>query len=524
MSHETLNDKEEKQLFLAAKTATDLVAGGMTPDDAVEKVARAEGFGPGKIRTVAHAYNTGRQTSQWREGSTILDKLATFDMVDPEEVIRRIYDGPTTSDKEASDRLHDDYDFPPSWITEDQRLKVASAPLPRIDVTPYQADPMTGLNRAYHSVQRNKQAAEEISRKASDAEDRVRGSVANLVAYFKQASYNRLPFEVVESAAHAYYGTNSAPLMDMVYQQSRLREKRASDRPPLVTKALNLQEMPFTTIRECIKAAEECNKQRQLLQLHHSKAATEKEAAFRPFSKAGASKPQESPLSVPTRLGNPSEKLAAEIFDVPAEKQSGWGTEVAAIATGDILATKATHPAEKDDDPYGDVKEINEDKDRIDRIADKAIKRREKEAFINTPALGAAMGTMLGRTIGSHPKTKDDMVEDAWMDLEDPEHQNELRKIRAHAMLNHMLTDSDDPISGHDHDKVLHAYNEISQLAPRAAENSASLGPLLRRRLEGRTEPFEVKETTDIEKGLAATRQPTPNTQLLGDTPDKLLG
>ena len=127
--------------------------------------------------------------------------------------------------------------------------------------------------------------------------------------------------------------------------------------------------------------------------------------------------------------------------------------------------------------------------------------------------------------MGSVTKTRGDLVDDAWMGLEDPEHENELRKIKAHAMINQLLTDPDDPISGHDPDKVLAAYNEISQAAPRVAENAATLRPALRKRLMGHTEPFESKELLDIEHGLAKTKMPTPNTNLLGgDTPDGLLG
>lgn len=143
--------------------------------------------------------------------------------------------------------------------------------------------------------------------------------------------------------------------------------------------------------------------------------------------------------------------------------------------------------------------------------------------ILGTPAVGAFLGSMLSRGMGSVPQSKDDMVEDAWMSLEDPEHANELRKIKAHAMLNSMLTDRKDPISGHSPDDVLSAYNEIAQATPRVAETPATLRPILRRRLEGHTEPFEAKEQLDIEKGLAQSKSPTPNTSLLGDTPDKLL-
>jgi hypothetical protein len=148
----------------------------------------------------------------------------------------------------------------------------------------------------------------------------------------------------------------------------------------------------------------------------------------------------------------------------------------------------------------------------------------EKRAILNSPAFGAFLGNSVGRIVGDGPKSKNDLIEDEWLDLEDPGHQNELRKIKAHAMLNGMLTDPDSPISGHDPDEVLQAYNEISSLAPRVAEQPAAIRPILARKLQGNVQPFEAKEVTDIEKGIASTRASTPNTSLLKDAPESLLG
>ena len=89
--------------------------------------------------------------------------------------------------------------------------------------------------------------------------------------------------------------------------------------------------------------------------------------------------------------------------------------------------------------------------------------------------------------------------------LGDPSHENELRKIRAQVMLSEMMSDSENPISGHDPEEVLSAYNELAQLAPRIAEQPAAVQPLLAKRLAGNVEPFEVREIGDIEKSLAST-------------------
>jgi len=109
-------------------------------------------------------------------------------------------------------------------------------------------------------------------------------------------------------------------------------------------------------------------------------------------------------------------------------------------------------------------------------------------------------------------------IHDMISELDSADHLNELRKIKTQAMLNRFMTDPDDPISGYDPDRVASAFNEIAAMAPRAAEQAGVLGPLLRRRLAGRVEPFEATEIVKTEKGLKETgigSKPTP----LGERP-----
>jgi len=456
----TLDEREEGALLDAIKRAVDLVDNkGMTPSEAIEKVARDDKMTPGTIKVVCAAYNTGRQTAQREAHTNILDKLASFPLADADAVIKSVYHGPSEAEKKAAVAVHADYAAPPSWLRQPGREKLASAPVSLVDkpLEPYKPDPMTALNRAYGSVAKAKQAADEASRQASAAEDRLRTKVAELVTYFRKSPSIRLPFETVEKAAYAYFGSPVQPLLTIAYQRSRLREKRASADHVIQKVPLNLNAEPFSIIRDCVKAAEDVNRLRGLAKVGQDKLVQTKEAAFRPFSQAGLS----------NERGQQSTTSSSE--------SNIWGEKAAGL--------------------------------------------------LNTPAIGTMVGTMLTRGMGSAaPKPKDEMIEDAWMDLEDPAHQNEIRKIKVHAMLNSMMTDPDDPISGHDPDKVLSAYNEIAQMAPRSAEQPAVIKPLLRRRLAGNVEPFEAKEVSDIEKGLTATRLSTPNTSILGDVPDKLLG
>lgn len=513
----TISDTEEEALVNATKQAVDLVAAGKTPNEAIEKVARDNGFGAGRIRVISHAYNTGQQLAQWRGGGGILDKLASYPLADAEHIIGQIYG----TEKAAAVQISPDYASPPDWLPNTRKagLEKAAAALPvQVVPPPNPPDPMTAVRARFNMVDRAKQASDDLSRRASAAADQVRTAVAGLVGYFRKAAFDRRPFEEVEATARSYFGADVTPLMDMVYSQARMKalhEKRASDKTPLLKQAADLTASPFSLIKLALDQAAHCRKLREAHTTSEKQLAEAKENVSRPFAKAGAA-PQQAD-------SGPWSADAAKLFE---KKAFGFGTEVAAIAAGDIIAHKATHKTEDgEDDPYGDVSDIDR---AVNEVRDQARIRlpmqKTATGILGAPAMGAALGTMLGRTVGTVPQPKDDLVEDAWMDLEDPEHQNELRRIRAHAMLNQLLTDPDEPISAHPPEKVMNAYNEIAAATPRVAENIATLRPILRKRLEGHPETFETKEMIDLEKGIAGARNPTPNTSALGKTPEKLLG
>lgn len=449
----TLNDSEEQELLDGIKVAIDLVEGGMSPNAALAKVARDAGHGPGKIRLLGYAYNTGRQTAQREMNKTALEKLATFTLVDPEAVVGLVY-----PEKQA-ETVHPDYLAPPSWVRTDRDREIKQArdrALPTIESPVYAPDPDRAMNAAVSTINRVKRASVEADRVAALAEDALRYKIASLIGYFKeQFPQNRLPFPVVDKAAQDYFGGDTAALMNLVHTQGKLaerfQEKRAGDEYTVLKAPLDLKAAPFPLIQECLKLASETKQVQQAATVARQKAASIEEEQLRPFTPAGV-----APKAV-----------TIEPFDLTAVKTAGLFT---------------------------------------------------------TPAMGAMMGSMVTKGLGGMPETKDDMIENAWLKLEDPQHANTLRKIRAHAMINGLMTDPDDPISGYDPDTVLAAYNDLAKLAPRTAEQPAAMGPLLRRRLSGQFEPFESKEIVDLEKSMAGTKANTPNTGKLSNAPDKLRG
>lgn len=129
---------------------------------------------------------------------------------------------------------------------------------------------------------------------------------------------------------------------------------------------------------------------------------------------------------------------------------------------------------------------------------------RSKAASLLTPLM-AGMGASFATA--ARPKATPDLIDDMNMELDDPQHNDELKGIEAKAMLNDLLA-NDEVIAGFDPQEVTEAYNEITQLSPSSASQPALMRPLLRKRLTaGAVEPFEAQQIADIEKTVRQTNQ-----------------
>ncbi len=137
----------------------------------------------------------------------------------------------------------------------------------------------------------------------------------------------------------------------------------------------------------------------------------------------------------------------------------------------------------------------------------------EKNASIWGGMLGGSINAQLSGALT--PKTPGQKVEDMLGEFESPEHASELRRIQAQAML-HDLMANDEVLSEYPPEKVLGGFNELSQLAPRVAGKPPIVRSLLRRHLQSNVQPFEMRETVDMERGLRDTSEPTLRGEMPG--------
>lgn len=135
-----------------------------------------------------------------------------------------------------------------------------------------------------------------------------------------------------------------------------------------------------------------------------------------------------------------------------------------------------------------------------------------KAAFLNratdlVPSLVAA-DTVRGIAGRLKPRDDDKLKTDAYMAITDPSHEARLRKIRTSSIL-HGLLSNDEFISGEQPEKVTEMFNQISQLAPRSAEQPMLMRALIRRYLaQGQVDPHDISQMVDMESRLKGLGDP----------------
>jgi hypothetical protein len=196
--------------------------------------------------------------------------------------------------------------------------------------------------------------------------------------------------------------------------------------------------------------------------------------------------------------------------------------------------------------PYRDIKEclaaaqhVNEKKAEFHNFVDEAEKEAgdlmrpftnglsveaQKEVSILDPmskkAFSPTFGLMgLGQlreaiSDEKHEPKRQARVQNLATDLEDPSHEQTLRKIQTQTMLADLLSE-DEALSGYDPDDVLNSYNELAQMSPRTANQPAFVRAFLRKNMaQGSPETFEAKEVADVEKTLTDTQNPYKETTI----------
>lgn len=464
MPNQALSKESEKRMLDALEKAAALIADGAHPNEALIKVAEDAKVPAGHVHLMVNAINTGRTNSQRLLHENPLDKAGEFPMADAATVLDALYPAKirTKAASYLTSAVSSEYKSPPRFMAQNARAKTANAAInwKLTDKKPeVQTDPDLPMKRAMSQVRRLEIDVEEKRRKVAEVREEALKLAYSLREYFKQPGHISYP-EVAENA-RLLFGKQAESVLRTVTpskleKQSHVTTPVNTDKAPysLIIRALNLAQT-YQTSQEAYKAAAQT-------------AQNESVALLTPFAPAGLSAGHSVMAhlsSLSKAAADKKEDKSKSYADIPGNLDKGFGYGRSIIGGGLGLMGKA---------------------------------------------IGSGFGVLpmgdtakaIGQRVGGLPR--DEGKQEMLSDLMDPSHEMEIRNIQSEALLNDLMA-NDDVIKGHSPDDVIDAYNEISQIAPYAADKKVIMRDLLRKRLSGggaALDQFVVGDTLDSQSKL----------------------
>ena len=460
---QSLSKSDEQKLLDGVKQAVALVDDkGLTPDAALQKVAEDLQYSPGFLKAACNAFNTGRQLAQWNENDSVLDKLASFPLAD-------------------YDNIHDKM-----WGKAQEKVAAASFTQPKF-LTYDEQFRQELLNRDLSAFTKSASAEPELSPMAADeqADNRTKR------AYASYDYLNRLAEEARREKTAA-----ASQLEKTVGQLEDYFRKFAHDRLSLA----HVQHAAATYYGTAGKAL----MHHIADQLPNEKRASDYTSSWSGFQLA-VDRTQE-----PYTLIEASIKRAA-VYQIAIDQLNEAQEKLA--------------EAKKAVAPFSQPRFESSNGSPVTLTPSLLPNAGEKEANTGvSAALAGGLGMGTARELGEYAiHGADSRMQGLLNELDDPNHLNELRKIRAQTVLTQLMSDPESPISSYDPEEVLSAYNDMIKLSPRLADQPSAVGPLLNKRLAGNIEPFELGETLKLEQGLKQT-QSTPSYMDLTKNENSIVG
>ncbi len=504
----TLSDQEEHRVIAAVKRATALVDdAGMSPNDALTKVARENSWGVNMVKFAARAYNSGRQIAQMRTGKTASEKYADFDVMDPAVAISALTSrrpvktavdatvavGPMWLDarKVAADSTQyvgHGYDFKKqerslnnngAWDTDvpvgandmaGATKRAGDAGIFANTITPEDhpglAPGAVAEYKAAHAVadafdtnRRLKTALEDATSEVYVKHTKLANALQILADHMKGDGFNAPPrFCDVEFVCQTYLGKKAESVLAWVASNNKTpKETRAS-----VSRGLRYDPdaMPYSMINKCIKLAGEY--------VAADQAKTDAEVRLTAHVKKAA------------------EVLTPAIVDEKFNLLTGTTRTV----TYDDAKLAFMLPIQPVAEPEP-VKEAS----IFSNISPAVVTNGTRVLFDKAFETAKGNNPLSGRAL-KYLSSVSDPVQDG-----------KLRQIRAMTDMSEIMNDP--VISSEDPAKVTNIYNNIARMSPRATEQPMVMIPQIRRHLQGQVEPFEADNLLNTEANLAKAH-PSP--------------
>ena len=311
----TLSKEAEQHILDAIATVCEHVNAGLTPTQAVIKVAGDRDFNRNFVRLTIAGYNTGATTYQRQTGQSVLEKMAEFPLAREEEVFEALFPSQilTPVDEKNAAAVSAVYSQRPRAIKSYSKAameKAASIALdyPKSEPVPKSAgDPKIAMQKAYGQAEKAKNKLAAVRQKYAEAQEQLLSQLGQFADYFKRADgYRDWSFADVCAAAIQKYGEAGRGVME--YANKRNRTRQAITTQVKSAQAVDWTTEPFAALAACIDLGADVVNLRHAYTEKKAQTDARVEELLRPFVQA----PQQTPE--PTTSTTTHKKAAAGLL------------------------------------------------------------------------------------------------------------------------------------------------------------------------------------------------------------------
>jgi hypothetical protein len=511
----TLSKAAETTLLTAIEKAATYVNGGMAPNDAIIKSAGDHNIPAGHIDLMVHAYNTGRTTKQRETGENTIEKAADFPIAEADVIKEALFPSQVKTSQEllTEDAVSIDYAVSPKGMLARrlaQQNKQAAATHSWGEPTwtpPPKADTGTTERKRYSEKIAATREYEEARRLASALYQKAAVAMEKLATYFREPGH--MAFYDVMAETEMRVGADGVNVLKKIAAVYPYLEKQAS------TSLAHFGDCePVNMVVDIIEAVTQYADAQKYAA---SKQPVEICKKIEPVFITDSIMNKVDPLRLKQAAIN-----GVDTIYLPDGREQRVREDAAALGGDGIPAGYSPFGAAKPLPPSPDEalkKKLTE--------SEKALQEARKTPAVAPPNLASGavqkllspfsaghgainrLGTSLAAsmTTPEDPEKAKARVGGAYKQLTDPDHELQLRNIRAKSTLNDLVM-NDPVISGYDPAEISLAFNEISEIAPDISDSPVVMQALLRKRLEqGQLSDFEIKQLMDVASSRGQMRK-----------------
>jgi hypothetical protein len=560
----TLSHAAEEKLLAAIEKAAAYVNDGMAPNAAIIKSASESNIPSGHINLMVHAYNTGRTTKQRESGENTLEKAADFALADAGTVLEALFPKQVKTSQaiEREAVVSTEYAVSPKGMLArrfEQQQKSASAKYVWPDSTYVRPprDDKEEARRQYSQKVAEQRDYEELRRIASAEYHKAAAAMEELHTYFrrpgnmsfndaiaetelrigsdgvavlkkvaavyphleKQAATNLAhfgpcePCELVNKVLSAVAQYNDAQKQADLKKKPVTPEFVKKEASTILTGSILVADAPLTLKEAAIPGMDTIylpgGGEQKVMDEPGYHATFEEQGrglpatGYRPVGNA-RHRPEPPPRIETIRLNDGSEqKVQFDPAYQPSARERRQGYEPGFRPLGASYKREerpSSPPADFVPPPQSLLPEsaINP----IGAVANAMSVTNKPRSTLGAIRSGAS-SIARSMTTPISPEEMKSRTQGAFKALTDPDHELQLRNIRAKSVLNDLIR-NDPVISSYDPTEITIGFNEISEIAPSVAESPAIMTALLRKRLEGgQLADFDINQLMQMETAKA---------------------